>query len=373
MHSGEPFEESTAATPEAQRPTALPRPWVIDIWGLAAPMFTILLVGGTGMLVPPSQAGGWSGRASMLLGGAAFHWQLLVLIWAWCSVLVVRLGARGREPATWVRAGLLAGVILGIWFSLAVALAHSRSLAALAAAVVALALLDLRPWWRGLFHAGRPESASAPARRRWITAALLCVAGLAMAAIGFETGFGILVFAMLCGPLLVSPLLFALVCGTLLRVVAQDSRSRRHRDVALPAAIAITGVSTALSIRQALADFVALPEAHNGCFIVTAAARGHRRVVRSEEVVVRGVSVRINHQLRVMKAGELALRVVTPRLHCALRRVYDRVAPRVARRVTSPWLADGVYLLLVPVACVVRLALAPVVRGRDIERLYDPG
>ena len=373
MHSGEPDHGHTVATPDAQRRTALPRPWVIDIWGLAAPAFTILFVGASGMLVPNFKGEGWSVRASMLLGGSAFAWQLPILFWAWGSVLAVRLGARDGLYAAWVRAGLTAGMILGAWFSVVVAVKLEAIFAPMAAAVISLALLDFRPWWRALFHAGRPDSAGALAWRSGINAALWCVAGLAVAAIALEAGFDLIIIATICGPPLVSPLLFALVCGTLLRVVAKGARSRQGPDFAVPVAIGVTGVSTALSIRQALADFAALPEVHNGCFIVTAAARGHRQVVRSEEVVVGGVRVTINHQLRVMKAGELALRVVMPGLHRALRRGYDRVGPRVARRLTSPWLADGVYLLLIPVACVVRLALATVVRGRDIERLYNPG
>ena len=52
----------------------------------------------------------------------------------------------------------------------------------------------------------------------------------------------------------------------------------------------------------------------------------------------------------------------------ALRRVYDRCGPAVARRLTGPWRADLAYLLLAPAAALVRLALAVALPGWDEGR-----
>ncbi len=83
-----------------------------------------------------------------------------------------------------------------------------------------------------------------------------------------------------------------------------------------------------------------------GCFIVTAAARGHRRLVGSW----RGVGgVVENMQLRRMRAMEAVLMDRWPRFHRCLRAVYNRLGPLVARRIRWPYLADAIYLLLKPV------------------------
>jgi hypothetical protein len=83
--------------------------------------------------------------------------------------------------------------------------------------------------------------------------------------------------------------------------------------------------------------------------VASAAANGHPGFVKSETVsAADGRRVRVNRQLRVLKAGELAMRAVAPGLHRGLRRMYDVVAPPIARRLRNPYLADAAYLLLKP-------------------------
>ena len=76
----------------------------------------------------------------------------------------------------------------------------------------------------------------------------------------------------------------------------------------------------------------------------------------------------LTRQLRVFKAGELALAAARPGWHRALRRVYDRCGPVAARRLNGPWRADLAYLLLAPAAALVRLALAVALPGWDEVR-----
>lgn len=82
-----------------------------------------------------------------------------------------------------------------------------------------------------------------------------------------------------------------------------------------------------------------------GCFIVTAAARGHRRFVGSwcgEDGDAE------NLQLRRMRALEARLMQDWPRFHAGLRAVYNRVGPAVAKRIRSPYAADAMYVALKP-------------------------
>ena len=85
------------------------------------------------------------------------------------------------------------------------------------------------------------------------------------------------------------------------------------------------------------------------CYIATAAAQGHPRIVGSHLVHrADGLSMRVNGQLQHLKCAELALMAVSPRVHGVLRKIYDVVGRSLARRMTNPFLADVAYLLLKP-------------------------
>jgi len=95
-----------------------------------------------------------------------------------------------------------------------------------------------------------------------------------------------------------------------------------------------------------------------GCYIATAAARGHPRIVGSWPCLYPDGRIRrVNRQLLVLKAGEIALRARRPRLHRRLRRIYDAVGPRLAAALGPPLLADLAYLLLKPLEWGTRLVL----------------
>lgn len=91
------------------------------------------------------------------------------------------------------------------------------------------------------------------------------------------------------------------------------------------------------------------PEPPPDCYIATAAAQGHPQFVGSK-VVLRtdGTSLTVNRQLQILKFAELALMAVLPRMHKALRKVYDVIGRFVARKIKNPFLADLAYLMLSP-------------------------
>ena len=101
-----------------------------------------------------------------------------------------------------------------------------------------------------------------------------------------------------------------------------------------------------------------LPDKPPTCFVVTAAARGHRRLVGPFFAIPRhGVRQLANRQLLTFWRLEAAWRARAPRSHQAFRFLYNRFAPAVARRITSPWTADLVYLLIKPAELVAGLLL----------------
>jgi hypothetical protein len=78
-----------------------------------------------------------------------------------------------------------------------------------------------------------------------------------------------------------------------------------------------------------LDDYAQLPTSPpQGCFVCSTAARGHQRFVRSEwHENADGTAVRVNDQLRHLKALELFLLNISPRAHRRCRQIYDCCGP----------------------------------------------
>ncbi len=121
-------------------------------------------------------------------------------------------------------------------------------------------------------------------------------------------------------------------------------------------------------------EYAKLPTEPTGdCYIATAAAAGHRRVVGGKMCRTRsGKRFPVNDQMRCFKATELALLALCPTAHRLCRRVYDRLGPRLASRLVHPLLADMAYLTLKPAewACRGVLGLAFFGQREMIARLY---
>lgn len=104
-----------------------------------------------------------------------------------------------------------------------------------------------------------------------------------------------------------------------------------------------------LAYHEALDHYSHLPTSPPTCYIATAAAHGHPRFVGAQTLLSEvGTPRVVNWQLARLKAAEIALGVLSPRLHRAVRVVYDRLAPPIARRLQNRWLADAAYLSLKP-------------------------
>ena len=112
-----------------------------------------------------------------------------------------------------------------------------------------------------------------------------------------------------------------------------------------------------------------------GCFVCTAAAGGHPRVVHGEDYrAANGTAFRVNDQLRVLKAFELLLLSISPKGHLACRWIYDRLGPRLAAMLVHPLLADVRLFRLEArrVHCARLFALGDTRQdGTDLQALQD--
>ena len=117
----------------------------------------------------------------------------------------------------------------------------------------------------------------------------------------------------------------------------------------------VTSIVWARRIYQSLPD-----KEPGGCFIVTAAGRGHPRLVGPfVEIERHGRRRPANRQLLTFWRLETRWQSCAPRSHQCFRRLYNRVGPPVAARIRSPWMADFVYLALKPVEALAALAGGP--------------
>jgi hypothetical protein len=135
----------------------------------------------------------------------------------------------------------------------------------------------------------------------------------------------------------------------------------------------LTGYTAAwsYSIYQMFELYNALPK-EPPCYVVTAAAQGHPGFVGSRPVSASSGIIWVNRQLQTLKCAELVLQVLAPRLHRALRFVYNIIGPVLARRLTHPFLADIAYLSLKPAELLARFALRFLIPNLDeyASRLY---
>lgn len=84
-------------------------------------------------------------------------------------------------------------------------------------------------------------------------------------------------------------------------------------------------------------------------YLCTVAAGGHRKIVKPIRMGVRrGHPVIVNRQLCVANAFEQILEEHVPGLHRRIRHFYDKYGFPVAKMIRSPYIADGIYILMKP-------------------------
>lgn len=114
-----------------------------------------------------------------------------------------------------------------------------------------------------------------------------------------------------------------------------------------------------VSIISSIHKYQALPDTYpHDCFVVTAAARGHENFVGPFSPTEHRNKIRpANRQLSTFWQLEALWSRRFPNSHRRFRRIYNRVGPRIARRISTPWRADIIYLLLKPAELVAAVIL----------------
>ena len=117
--------------------------------------------------------------------------------------------------------------------------------------------------------------------------------------------------------------------------------------------LASFGAALVAKVPLAMHYYATLPnEPPDSCFIVTAACRGHRRIVgASFDMKLQRV---VNQQLLCFWQFEELLTNRFPNFQRFIRQIYNHIGPSVARRIRFRWQADIVYMLLKPIEWTIR-------------------
>ncbi len=148
----------------------------------------------------------------------------------------------------------------------------------------------------------------------------------------------------------VVPALAAINYGLVATDIWRHARLQRAGMLGLFVWFSVLAVSLLARIPLAKRFYDALPAespaGYGDCFVVSAAAMGHPRFVGSRFDPQSGMT--INLQLLRLWALEQRLASRWPVAHRSLRRWYDAIGPALARRISSPFVADVVYVALKP-------------------------
>lgn len=334
--------------------------------GVVLPILPLGLAAGGSPVFNPWQSGQWSMMVAMLLGGPPLWvmYPLVLAAMAGMTLVVVR-------PRTWghgaiVRLGVYSGIPLALqlgivlWVTLMGSVLKGLLASVVSAGVIAV-VVGLMHWqrqrvWRVMVWVNRPW-------KWWALAGLvagLCVVGWQFILGGF----------VVTGPWW-TLLAFVLLSWRVWRTPGEGGPSWW---LLLLAWLGGYGIAWAGAVRLAIDAYRALPTEPSDCYICTAAMRGHAGFVGTQVVPGRDGTVRrTSRQFDRIKTFELAVQAASPSVHRSLRRVYNRLGPRLAREVgRHRLLADAAYVTLKPVEWASAVAVA-MGRGPRLSRRASCG
>lgn len=321
---------------------------------LALPIVSFPLGGELG---PDWQTGNLTDRAALHLDPDVTIFFAPFIVVAWLAVLVTILAERVVAERRFTRWLVYSSVPLTFHFLVVSSIAFVGVPAILGGLIVGL--------WAGVLAFTRRRSLRSIA---WVGYGLAALVSLA--ALGSVAANGLSVESLI-RPLLV-PLLFLVLGGPGICFAIALHRSIRLRRLA-PASgpnstdTAATAVATvawlggyAVAWRQAANKAVelydALPVEQPTCWVATAAANGHPRLVGSTIVSASdGSPFAVTRQLQTLKLTELVVAAVMPNAHRRLRSGYDRWGRHIAGRLATSTQADIAYLALKPAEWLGRL------------------
>jgi hypothetical protein len=363
--------------------------------GVFLPAFCFLLAAGGSPDAPDWQSGQYDDYASLLLGGNT-TW----VFYPFLAYSVLCLFIAVAHPATAsrrfvIRLGVYSGVILALQYTIVLGMVlldvhYLKTWRAITNAFLGIPLLSLvsvavpAVGWLLLWIIVRLWQRHPRAMGLLLAAAVLLLMGMTLAvgisdAMGGDLGellgpivlapFGLLIFGSLISAPTWAAAVYAYQSVRLLTLKGSRLQIKLWQFLAVFFWIAAYLAAWRAAILLALEAYAQLPvEPPDDCYIATAAARGHPRFVGSHEVACRdGSTRRVNLQLAYFKCGELVLRVVAPRFHRAIRRIYDAMGPLLSRLLLHKVAADITYLAFKPLEWTTRLFLRAAVG--DLEPL----
>ncbi len=357
--------DPTDATTE---PVALPFPtsvWGRVLYGLFVTILPVFSFWATDLLKPEWQNGELSSYIILLLFPQASILFFPLLAYSIvCYLLILLVPARFSQVFV-VRAGIYTGILLALQYSI---ILFTFSLGVYSYAIF---LIWFVPFIFPLIYRWAVSKWTAVRVNKVMF--VLVLASLIIVTLITRGGT---LFLVMIGLTIVAPFwsfLLALQAGTWL-YKNYESKLTLYRGLGLVAWLVTYAIAWRYDILKMYELYAALPpQPPPDCYIATAAAQGHPRVVGSRLVQrADGKSMQVNGQLQVLKFAELALLAVNPRWHTALRRFYDVVGKSLARRIHNPILADFAYLMLKPFEWLARWLLKVVVPEIDAltEKIY---
>jgi len=311
---------------------------------------------------PDWQSGNLDAYAQLLLSHTASIPLYPFLLYSMSSMVLLSANPARFQENAFVRLGVFSGVLVAAEYWLVFQFAMSGPFIA---QVILSALAAFLPWgiWRifRLLHGKY---------REWMIGIAIIVLFLLAAA-----SFPVAVFACLwCStPWALAAYFitsFYLICGSTAKL-----RFSLAQLLGFVSWFAAHCGAWRLSFLWMLEEYSRLPTTPpQRCFVCTAVASGHPRVVQGEDYFApNGTAFRVNDQLRILKAFELLLVSISPKSHFVCRWIYDRLGPRLAALLVHPLLADVGYLLLKPVEWTALVCLRLAISGELglIYRLYS--
>jgi len=91
---------------------------------------------------------------------------------------------------------------------------------------------------------------------------------------------------------------------------------------------------------------------HNGHYLCTVAACGHRKIVKPARLGKRhGNEIIVNRQLMIANAYEEMISDYVPAFHRLVRRLYDKYGYPLSKHINTPLRSDIIYLIMKPFEC----------------------
>jgi len=267
------------------------------------------------------------------------------------------------QKAFWVPLGIVNGVLVSLWYTgvFVVVLTQQKSFDPISTvlSVGAFALLSIIPIVAWLVFTAIKwvcRKIGQPAYLGGVACFVLYVAVCSLVGIASDgsSGFAGWIWAAIFTPVFLG-VVFAPIWSltayslTVVRLFALDRTASQFSLLQLMGLVTyVAGLITACrtSVWLSLAAYSKLPvKEPSGCYVATAASKGHSWFVRTSKAKT---TFPINRQLQVLKAFEIALETLLPSAHHRLRKVYNATGPNLARHINRQWQADIAYAMLKP-------------------------